>query len=57
MVAVLRTRLGDVVTVSDTADGGLRAIATDGRTVDASVGTLADTILATVDLEPLWSDR
>jgi hypothetical protein len=57
MVAVLRARLGDAAAVSDTADGGLRAIATDGRTVDASVGTLADAVLATLDLEPLWSDR
>jgi hypothetical protein len=41
--------------VSDTDDGGLFAQAPDGRSIDASIGTLVDSALADLDLEPLWT--
>jgi vacuolar-type H+-ATPase subunit E/Vma4 len=51
----LRARLGADVTVRDTADGGLRAEAPDGRAVDASVAALVARALEGLDLEGLWS--
>jgi hypothetical protein len=51
----LQTRLGGEVTVLDTADGGLRAVALDGRAVDASVAALVARALEDLDLEGLWS--
>jgi vacuolar-type H+-ATPase subunit E/Vma4 len=53
--AALRRGLGDLATVDDTSDGGLLAQAPDGRSMDASVGTLVDTALADLDLEQLWT--
>ena len=53
----LRHALGDVASVSDTEDGGLFAQAPDGRSIDASIGTLVDGALADLDLEGLWRSR
>jgi hypothetical protein len=47
--------LGGFASVSDTEDGGLFAQAPDGRSIDASIGTLVDSALADLDLEPLWT--
>lgn len=53
--SLLRSRLGGTVTIVPTVDGGLEAVAEDGRTIVASVAALADGALEQVDLEPLWS--
>ena len=55
LAAALRHALGDVASVSDTEDGGLFAQAPDGRSIDASIGTLVDGALADLDLEGLWT--
>ena len=55
LAEALRHGLGGRATVSDTDDGGLRARAPDGRTIDASVGVLVDRALAELDLEQLWA--
>ena len=57
LAAALRHALGDVASVSDTEDGGLFAQAPDGRSIDASIGTLVDGALADLDLEGLWRSR
>ena len=51
---VLRATLGDSTTVGDTADGGVWARSSDDRSVDASIGSLADRILDVLDLGELW---
>jgi hypothetical protein len=53
--SAMRRRLGDPVEVVEAPDGGLRARAADGRTIDASVAALADSALGTLDLEGLWT--
>ncbi len=55
LAATLRSRLGGDAEVAATPDGGLRATAPDGRAVDASVATLVDLALDTLDGEALWS--
>ena len=55
LTCALRTRLGGEAEVDDTADGGLRATAPDGRTVDGSVATLVARAMEGLDLEQLWS--
>lgn len=55
LAAMLRSRLGGDAEVVPTPDGGLRATAPDGRAVDASVVTLVDLALDTLDGEALWS--
>jgi hypothetical protein len=55
LTCALRRRLGGEAEVGDTADGGLWAQAPDGRTVDASVGTLVARAMEGLDLEQLWS--
>ena len=55
LAATLRSRLGGDAEVAPTPDGGLRATAADGRAVDASVATLVDLALDTLDGEALWS--
>ena len=55
LAATLRSRLGGDAEVAPTPDGGLRATADDGRAVDASVATLVDLALDTLDGEALWS--
>jgi vacuolar-type H+-ATPase subunit E/Vma4 len=57
LAAVLRARLGGSAAVHDTPDGGLMAVAEDGRTIDASVGSLADAALERLDLGQLWTTR
>ena len=57
LAEALRHALGDVASVSDTEDGGLFAQAPDGRSIDASIGTLVDGALADLDLEGLWRSR
>jgi hypothetical protein len=53
--AAVQRGLGGFASVSDTDDGGLFAQAPDGRSIDASIGTLVDSALADLDLEPLWT--
>lgn len=55
LACALRTRLGGEAEVADTADGGLRAQAPDGRTVDGSVASLVARAMEGLDLEQLWS--
>ena len=51
----LRATLGDTAVVEDTADGGLSAHTPDGRSVDASIGALADSALDQLDMGALWT--
>lgn len=53
--ALASRRLGDRVTVRSAPDGGLLAVASDGRSVDASIHALVDGALAGLDLEQLWA--
>lgn len=55
LTAAVTRRLGDLAAVRETEDGGLCALAPDGRSIDASVGTLVDSALASLDLEQLWT--
>jgi len=55
LAQALRDRLGSEVVVRDHPDGGLSGESADGRVVDASVGSLVDAALATVDLPSLWA--
>jgi hypothetical protein len=52
---VLRARLGARCRLADTADGGLLGVAEDGRTIDASVASLADAAVEQLDLGELWT--
>ena len=53
--AVLRDALGGPAQVRATADGGLQAVAADGRVLDASVDVLARRAVDGLDLEALWT--
>jgi hypothetical protein len=52
---LLRYELGGRALVTDTDDGGLTALAPDGRRIEASVGVLVDRALRDLDVEPLWT--
>jgi vacuolar-type H+-ATPase subunit E/Vma4 len=53
--AVLRSRLGGTATIHPTADGGLEAVSDDGRSISASVATLAASALDQLDLGEMWT--
>lgn len=55
MSAAVRAQLGEKAVVRDHPDGGLVGEAPDGRMVDASVATLVDAALASIDLQSLWA--
>ena len=55
LAALLRARLGGSAELTATLDGGLLATAPDGRTVDASVTSLADSAVEQLDLGELWT--
>jgi vacuolar-type H+-ATPase subunit E/Vma4 len=46
---------GGEASVEESPDGGLRATAPDGRSVDASAQRLVDVALADLDVEGLWA--
>jgi vacuolar-type H+-ATPase subunit E/Vma4 len=57
LAALLTARLGGAAEVHTTPDGGLAAVSPEGRTVDGSVGALADLAMGQLDLARLWSPR
>jgi hypothetical protein len=57
LALLLRRRLGDTTTVRELPDGGLVAETDDGRSIDASVGALVDSVLRQSEVEQLWQAR
>jgi regulator of protease activity HflC (stomatin/prohibitin superfamily) len=57
LASILRRRLRGPATVRELPDGGLLAETDDGRSINASVGALVDSVIRQYDVERLWTPR
>lgn len=55
LAAVLRSQLGEDAVIHAQPDGGLQAITSNGRSIDASIGALVSSAVTEMDLGRLWA--